>query len=71
MPEIKFNQFDELENLIFELNCLSYLLSLAQYDKNCGYILIKEFAFLKGVEEYLTIKQADVVIKLNNLFNSL
>ena len=49
MPEIKTNQMDELENLIFELNCITYLLSLAQYDKNCGYILIKEFAFLKGV----------------------
>ncbi len=71
MAEIKISQLDELENLVFELNCITYLLSLAQYDKNCGYLLIKEFEFLKGVEDYLTKKQIDTVLKLNDLFYSI
>jgi len=71
MAELKINQLDELQNLIFELNCITYLLSLTQYDKNCGYILIKEFSFLKGVEDYLMTKQTDIVLKLNNLFDSI
>lgn len=71
LAEIKRSQLDELENLVFELNCITYLLSLVQYDKNCGYILIKEFSFLKGVEDYLTIRQIDTVLKLNDLFNSM
>ncbi len=71
MPEIKTNQMDELENLIFELNCITYLLSLTQYDRNCGYILIKEFSFLKGVEDYLVLKQLNIILKLNNLFNTI
>lgn len=71
MAEHKRKQLDELEDLIFELNCITYLLSLTQYDKNCGYIIIKEFSFLKGVEDYLAIKQIDIVLKLNKLFNSI
>ena len=71
MAELKRKQLDELEDLIFELNCITYLLSLTQYDKNCGYIIIKEFSFLKGVEDYLAIKQIDIVLKLNKLFNSI
>lgn len=71
MAEIKRSQLDELENLVFELNCITYLLCLAQYDRNCGYILIKEFDFLKGVEDYLAEKQIDTVLKLNSLFNSM
>ena len=70
MAELKRKQLDELEDLIFELNCITYLLSLTQYDKNCGYI-IKEFSFLKGVEDYLAIKQIDIVLKLNKLFYSI
>lgn len=71
MSEIKRSRLDELENLVFELNCITYLLVLAQYDKTCGYVITKEFSFLKGVEDYLTAKQTDIVLKLNNFFNSI
>lgn len=71
MAEIQRRKLDELENLIFELNCITYLLSLSQYDKNCSSSIITEFEFLKGVEDYLTRKQIDTVLKLNDLFNSM
>ncbi len=71
MKELKIKQLDNLEDLIFELNCITYLLSLTQYDKNCGHIIIKEFSFLKGVDDYLILKQIDTILKLNNFFNSI
>ncbi len=71
MAEIQRRKLDELENLILELNYITYFLSLAQYDKNSGFSVIKEFKFLKGAEDYLTRKQIDTVLKLNDLFDTM
>ena len=71
MAEIQRRKLDELENLILKLNYITHLLSLTQYDKNSGYSIIKEFEFLKGAEDYLTRKQIDFILKLNDLFNTM
>ncbi len=71
MAEIQRRKLDELENLILELNYITYLLSLAQYDKNSGYSIIKEFEFLKGAEDYLARKQIDTILNLNDLFSTM
>lgn len=71
MAEIKRCKLDELENFTFELCYITYLQALVEYDKNCGNSIITEFGFLKGTDNYLLEKQIDVVLKLNDLFNTI
>lgn len=71
MAEIQRRKLDELENLIFELNCITYLQALVEYDKNCVNSIITEFDFSKGTDNYLLKKQIDTVSKLNDLFNTM
>ena len=71
MAEIKRNKLDEFENIIFELNYITYLQALEEYDRSSGRRIIEEFSFLKGTDGYLTQKQIDIVLKLNDLFNSI